>query len=139
MHQQNKITFFGGVGTVTGANFLLETIQGTKILIDCGLMQGEDIADKENCAPFPYNLSSIDALIITHAHLDHVGRIPKLVKEGYSGPIYSTSSTKELAKLVLNDAVKILGNEAREQGLTPLYELDDVAPIFNSWKTFEYH
>ncbi len=142
-----QITFYTGVGTVTGANFLFETATkagapgavSTRILIDCGLMQGEKVANDENREPFAYDISTIDALIITHAHLDHVGRIPKLVKDGYSGPIYSTPQTKALAELVLNDAVKILDMEARKDGLLPIYEAADVAKVFPLWKTIQYH
>ncbi|MDE1966528.1 MAG: MBL fold metallo-hydrolase [Patescibacteria group bacterium] len=134
-----KITFVTGVGTVTGANFLLETPQGAKILVDCGLVQGEKVALDENREPFPYDLGSITALFITHAHLDHVGRIPKLVKDGYKGPIYSTPQTRELAELVLEDAVNILAEEAKRDGLAPLYGREDVQAIFSQWKTIDYH
>jgi metallo-beta-lactamase family protein len=134
-----KLTFVGGVGTVTGANFLLETRAGSRILVDCGLIQGEKAAVDENREPFPYEPSSIQALLITHAHLDHVGRIPKLVKEGFTGPIYSTPETKALAELVLNDAAGIIGNEARQEGKAPLYDANDVARVFPLWKTAPYH
>src|ERR1035437_3671158 len=126
MDDSPKITFCTGVGTVTGANFLLETTGGTKILVDCGLVQGEKVAMEENHEAFPYDLSAITALFITHAHLDHVGRIPKLVKDGYKGPIYSTPETKELAELVLNDAVGILAIEAKQDGREPLYGMEEV-------------
>lgn len=134
-----KVTFYSGVGSVTGSNFLLETPNGTNILIDCGLVQGERVAMQENQQPFAYERSSISALIITHAHLDHVGRIPKLVKEGYLGPIYSTPETRELAELVLTDAVNILAIEARQQSIDPIYDADDVKAVFKAWKTFPYH
>ncbi|MDB5238960.1 MAG: RNA-metabolising metallo-beta-lactamase [Candidatus Parcubacteria bacterium] len=137
--QKPSILFATGVGTVTGANFLLETPAGTKILIDCGMVQGERVAQEENREKFPYDPASIDALLITHAHLDHVGRIPKLVKEGYKGPIYSTSQTKQLAELVLADAAGILAEEARREGRDPLYLATDVPPVFLQWKTVEYH
>ena len=139
MSAQPSITFVTGVGTVTGANFLLETAGGSKILVDCGLVQGEKVALDENREPFPYDLSSIDALIVTHAHLDHVGRIPKLVREGYSGPIYSTPQTRSLAELVMNDAANILAMESRQEGREPLYVLEDVAPALALWKTIPYH
>jgi metallo-beta-lactamase family protein len=139
MLSKTKVTFCSGVDTVTGANFLLESSVGTKILIDCGLIQGNRVAMKENDEPFPYDPASINALLITHAHLDHVGRIPKLVKDGYSGPIYSTSETRALSELVLNDAVGILANEARQQGVEPLYDPGDVQKIFPLWKTVDYH
>ncbi|MES3030984.1 MAG: MBL fold metallo-hydrolase, partial [Patescibacteria group bacterium] len=81
------LTCYSGVGSVTGANFLLE-IAGKKVLIDCGLIQGERVAQQENRKDFEYNPAEIDILFVTHAHLDHVGRIPKLVKDGFAGVIY---------------------------------------------------
>ncbi len=137
--KNNSIKFCTGVGTVTGANFLLETVKGAKILVDCGLVQGEKVAEDMNRQPFAYDISSITALFITHAHLDHIGRIPKLVKDGFKGPIYSTPQTKALAELVLNDAVGILTNEAKEDGLEPLYYQADVDVVFPLWKTIDYH
>ena len=134
----NKLTFCTGVGTVTGANFLLET-NGKKILVDCGMVQGERVAQQQNFEAFGYDVSTIDYLFITHAHLDHVGRIPKLVKEGFKGAIYSTPQTRDLAELVLNDAVTILANEAKQNGIAPLYVASDVAQVFPFWKTIEYH
>lgn len=137
--KNNSITFCTGVGTVTGANFLLETVSGSKILIDCGLVQGEKVANDENREAFHYDLSTISALVITHAHLDHVGRIPILVREGYAGPIYSTPETRSLAELVLTDAVHILATEAERDGLEPLYNRTDVDRAFVNWKTVPYH
>ncbi len=135
----SKIKFLTGVSTVTGSNFLLTTGAGTNILIDCGLVQGERTASEENYLDFGFDISSISALIISHSHLDHVGRIPKLVKEGYSGPIYSTPQTKELARIVLEDAVQLLAFEAKERGVEPLYSEQDVPRIFDQWKVFQYH
>lgn len=139
MDNKPKITFCTGVGTVTGANFLLETSLGTKILIDCGLVQGERVAESVNHEDFIYDPASISALFVTHAHLDHVGRIPKLVKDGYSGPIYSTPQTRDLAELILNDAVAILANEARNEGEEPLYDSEDVSRVFPLWRNIDYH
>ena len=139
MDDRTRITFCTGVGTVTGANFLLESAAGAKVLVDCGLVQGEKVALDENHEPFAYQPAAIQALLITHAHLDHVGRIPKLVREGFAGPIYSTSETRDLAQLVLNDAVGILAEEARRTGGVPLYGLPDVQKIFPLWKTIPYH
>lgn len=135
---KTNITFCSGVGTVTGANFLLKT-EKSKILIDCGMIQGEKFALEENNKDFFYDVSSIDALLITHAHLDHVGRIPKLVKQGYVGPIYSTPETRELAELVLTDAVGIIAMESRQNGGVPMYDTEDVQAVFPLWKTIPYH
>lgn len=136
---KTSIAFYTGVGTVTGANFMLETAGGSRILVDCGMIQGEKFAMEDNAKPFNFDIASIDALIITHAHLDHVGRIPKLVKEGYEGPIYSTPETRELAELVLNDAVGILALEAKQNGTLPMYGIEDVEMVFPLWKTIPYH
>lgn len=134
----SKLTFYGGVGTVTGANFLLE-VHGVKILIDCGLVQGSKMAENLNRSDFIYNPAEIDYLLITHAHLDHIGRIPKLVREGFKGKILSTPATKDLAEFILADAVKILDNEARRDGILPLYEVSDLPPTFSLWETCPYH
>ena len=101
---------------MTGSNYLLE-IDGargkTRILVDCGLFQGSRVSEEKNSEPFPYKPSSIDALLVTHAHLDHVGRIPKLVKDGFKGKIYSTYPTKDFAKLMLIDSIGVLSKEAK--------------------------
>jgi len=134
----SKLTFYTGVGTVTGANFLLDT-GSVRIMVDCGMVQGERVAQEMNYEAFAYNPASVDILLITHAHLDHVGRIPKLVKDGFKGVIYSTPQTRELAQVVLEDAVNILRQEAEQHDLSPLYDEADVASIFPLWKTIPYH
>ncbi|MDR3558392.1 MAG: MBL fold metallo-hydrolase [Candidatus Pacebacteria bacterium] len=138
------LTCYGGVGIVTGANFMLEIpVDGgasVKALVDCGLIQGEKSAQALNWDPFGYDPKEIKYLFITHAHLDHVGRIPKLIKEGFAGEIYSTLSTRELARLILEDGAGILAGEARrDHRKEPLYDLDDVTNSFRNWKTLEYH
>ena len=133
-----KLTFYGGTGTVTGANFLLET-DNCKLLVDCGVVQGHKSADNLNRSEFPYNTAEIDFLIVTHAHLDHVGRIPKLVKDGFKGQIISTPETRDLAEFILGDAVKILANDAKREGILPLYDLADVNAAFSIWDTLPYH
>lgn len=134
-----KVLFATGIGSVTGSNFLIESQNGQKLLVDCGLVQGERVALDINRDPFPYKASEIQVLLITHAHLDHVGRIPKLVKEGFRGKIISTPETRTLAELVLNDAVKILDEEARHYGILPLYELAHVEQVFPLWEVYPYH
>jgi metallo-beta-lactamase family protein len=133
-----RLTFYGGTGMVTGANFLLET-SGCKILVDCGLVQGGSTAENLNRSEFPYNPKEIDYLLVTHAHLDHIGRIPKLVKDGFRGQILSTPETKEIAEFLFLDAVKILEDQARHEGILPLYEAIDIPPTLDLWQTLPYH
>src|SRR3989344_8900897 len=94
---------------------------------------------RENRENFGYDQKSIDMLFITHAHLDHIGRISKLVKEGFKGPIYSTPETMSLALLILEDTIEILYKEARKEGVLPLYESEDLRNAMALWKTIPYH
>jgi len=102
-----KISFYGAAEEVTGSCFLLET-KSRKILVDCGMFQGSDFNEAKNSDDFLFDPKSLDAVLVTHAHLDHIGRIPKLVQEGYNGPIYMTKATVELALLIWEDAYKIM-------------------------------
>ena len=133
-----KITFAGGAGTATGSNFLLE-VGKRKILIDCGLYQGEKVGEDSNREDFIFNPKSIDFLFITHSHLDHVGRIPKLVKEGFTGMIYSTPATKDIGELILKDSVGILTKEAQYENILPIYGEVDVERSMDFWHTKNYH
>ena len=137
MPSEAKITFCGGTGSVTGANFLIET-DGKKILVDCGLTQGMKLADDINWDPFPYNPKEIDILLITHAHVDHVGRIPKLIHEGFRGKIYSTKPTKSLALLMLEDTMAILEKNT-ELHLDKIYTPEHIKLALSLWQGFEYH
>ncbi len=132
------LTFYGGAGKVTGSNFLIES-GASKVLVDCGIEQGRDFCEECVYGPFPYDVRSIDALIVTHAHLDHVGRVPKLVKDGFRGKIFMTPPTRDLAELILRDSVGILGIEAKRRGLAPLYEMEDVDLALSLIETLEYH
>ena len=120
---------------MTGANFLLE-FETSKILIDCGLVQGSQFADNLNKAEFSYNPAEVDYLLVTHTHIDHIGRIPKLVKDGFKGQILSTPETRELAELLLADTVRILDSEARHDGTLPLYGIADVNLALSLWNTY---
>lgn len=126
-----NITFYGATGTVTGSKYLLET-NNTKLLVDCGLFQGYKNLRQRNWKPLPFDINTIDAVLLTHAHLDHSGMIPLLYKEGYRGPIYSTYATYELCKLLLPDSGHLQEEEAKfrnKHGLSkhevaePLYDL----------------
>lgn len=133
-----RLGFYGGAGKVTGSNFLIEGSHG-KVLVDCGIEQGANICEECVYGPFAYDVKTIDALIVTHAHLDHVGRIPKLVKDGFRGKIYMTPPTRDLAELILRDSVGILSEDARRRGIVPLYGEQDVDTTFSLVETLEYH
>ena len=120
-----KVSFLGAAREVTGSNILVEAA-GHKILLDCGFFQGSIVAEERNYAPFAYDPKSIDALVVCHAHLDHVGRIPKLVREGFAGKIFSTAPTQELASLVMEDNAKLMREEAKKDNHQPLYFEEDI-------------
>ncbi|MCX8149678.1 MBL fold metallo-hydrolase [Thermaurantimonas aggregans] len=133
-----KISFLGGTSTVTGSKHLLE-VGNKKILLDCGLFQGLKELRLLNRAPFPVSPSSIDAVIISHGHLDHVGYLPVLVKNGFRGYIFCTEATAEIMKIILQDSARIQMEEAeraRREGYSrhsdpkPLYTTDDVEDVF---------
>ncbi len=132
-----KLTFCGGAGVVTGANYLLETAT-TKILVDCGLFQGGAENKGWNQKPFVYDPKQIDAVILTHAHLDHSGRLPLLYKQGYRGPIFATSPTADLAQLVVEDSEEIMTTRAQDGGPAQLYTHADVAGVKTLWKPIQY-
>jgi metallo-beta-lactamase family protein len=122
-----SITCYGGVGTVTGANFLLE-VGERKFLVDCGLFQGFQGADGQNDSGFDYDPSTIETLFITHAHIDHIGRITDLVKFGFKGEIVSTEETREIAEFMMRDLVHINGGG------------DDFSlQAMRMWKNISYH
>ncbi len=139
-----KLYFYGGAKTVTGANYLLEgepNAKGetTKILIDCGLLQGSKKEEEANYNPFPYDPKTIDALLITHAHIDHTGRVPYLHKLGFRSPIYSTPPTKDFAEELLIDSQGLIAKEASKSGRPPLYSLQDVRGALSIWRRAKYH
>ncbi len=133
-----KLTFYGGAGAVTGANYVLES-GGTRIMIDCGLEQGSHYAERKNFEPFAYDPGGIEAVFVTHAHLDHIGRVPKLWKDGFRGTIYSTPPTREFGELILLDSEHVLGEEAEREKRPPIYAAADVAGAMKLWKGLPYH
>lgn len=126
-----RVRFLGGAGTVTGSKFLVAG-NGRRVLVDCGLFQGLKDLRLRNWAPFPVPPREIDAVILTHAHLDHSGYLPKLVREGFRGPVYAGAATKELSRLLLRDSAYLMEEEAeylnrrklsRHRPALPLYTM----------------
>jgi metallo-beta-lactamase family protein len=133
-----KVKFLGGTGTVTGSRFLLD-IGHFRLLFDCGLFQGLKELRLRNWEPFPVDASSINAVVISHAHIDHTGYLPRLVKEGFKGPIYCTKPTGDLMEIMLLDSAKLQEEEASfayEKGYSkhaspqPLYTTRDAEAVF---------
>lgn len=133
-----KLTFHGGAGSVTGAHFLLE-IGASRLLVDCGAEAQEYVCDPTNAEAFPYAPDSITALLVTHAHQDHIGRIPKLVRDGFRGQIFSTAATRDLSAVMLDDALSVMTEEVEQKGCEPLYERADIERSLSLWQTLEYH
>ncbi len=140
------LSFLGAAGTVTGSRFLLET-DGGRVLVDCGLFQGLRELRRRNWAPFPVDPSSIDGVVLTHAHVDHCGYLPALVRDGFSGPIVSTPTTAELARIVLMDAAHLQEEEAayanskgfsKHRPALPLYTSEDAAAALERFRPAEY-
>jgi len=143
-----KISFHGAARTVTGSKHLITLRSGKKILLDCGMFQGMGKDTIPLNASFGFTPSEVDVLILSHAHIDHCGLIPKLVKEGFEGPIYSTPATKELSAILLEDSAEIQRDDTRfinkrraKQGLPPfepLYDLSDASRALDLFNTIEY-
>ena len=133
-----KLTFFGAAGEVTGSCSLLETGE-QKILVDCGMFQGGQDSEKRNEEPLPFSPKILTAVLVTHAHLDHVGRLPLLVKNGFSGFIYATPPTRELARLIMEDAYGVMEYDHRKYGQPLLYNLNDIENVMAQFKTVNYY
>ncbi len=141
-----RVKFLGASGTVTGSRFLLEA-GGFRILFDCGLFQGLKELRLRNWDEFPVNAASINAVIISHAHIDHTGYLPKLVKEGFKGPVYCTHPTADLMELMLLDSAKLQEEEAtyafakgysKHSNPLPLYTSGDAQQVFTLVKKHKF-
>ena len=142
-----KITFLGATKMVTGSNFLVEGA-GKKFLVDCGMYQGGDRDEMQNHEPFAYDVNEIDFMLLTHAHIDHSGRIPKLYKEGYRNPVITTKATRDLCSIMLPDSGHIQEQEIEwrnrkrmregKEALPPLYTAQDAIDTMEIFKPVNY-
>ncbi len=132
-----KIHFFGAAGEVTGSCSLIES-GDKKILVDCGMFQGSDFSEGKNYDPLPFEAKELSAVLVTHAHLDHTGRLPILVKNGFTGFFYATPATVDLTELILNDALSVMRHNNAKFGLPILYEERDVSGVMAQFKAVDY-
>ncbi len=142
-----RLSFHGAARTVTGSSHLLE-VNGKRILMDCGLFQGRRSESYEQNKSFPFDPAEIDVVVLSHAHIDHSGKIPMLFKHGFRGPIFCTAATRDLANIMLLDSAFIQEKDTefvnklhKKKGLppvAPLYSLDDVVDVLSQFQTIGY-
>ena len=146
--QDNKmeIEFFGAAGEVTGSCHILRA-GGRQLLLDCGMIQGGRDAPARNRLPFPFRVDAIDAVILSHAHIDHCGRLPLLVRRGYRGPIHTNAACAELLPILLRDSAELAARDAErnnrnsaanDPAVEPLYTLEDVEQVLKQLRTIPY-
>lgn len=133
-----KLQFFGAVEGVTGSCFLLTLTRG-QLLIDCGMHQGERMCSKKNLEALPFVAADIAAVLVTHAHFDHTGRLPQLVKEGYRGTIFMTPPTKGITEIILEDSVNVMRENASKCGDPMPYQEAEVRTAMGHCKGVGYH
>lgn len=114
------------------------SLRTRRIMIDCGMFQGSRALEKRNFEKFPYNPEEVDFVLITHAHLDHIGRLPKLIKEGFSGKIFATGPTIDFAHLMLEDSQRVLEEKAEKAGIIPLFAQHEIDEVMELFKRVEY-
>jgi len=141
-----RVHFHGAAGDVTGSMHLVEAA-GKWILIDCGLVQGSPEADARNFAPFPFDPKDLDALVLSHAHIDHLGRVPRLCMDGFRGPIFTQRASADLLPIMLMDSASLQENEAERDNrrrkpnqpkAMPLYTREDVREVFSQVRPLPY-
>jgi metallo-beta-lactamase family protein len=141
------ISFLGAVDTVTGSRYLVDA-SGTRVLVDCGLFQGPKKLRERNWAPLPFDIASLNAVVLTHAHIDHTGYLPRLCKAGYAGPVYCTRGTRDLLQLLLPDAGHLQEEEAehanrwgyaRHHPALPLYTREDADRCLDQLVPIDFH
>jgi metallo-beta-lactamase family protein len=142
------LRFLGAAREVTGSSYLIRSGQ-YRILVDCGLIQGSQEDEERNREPFPFDPASIDAVILTHAHLDHSGRFPMLVKEGFKGRIFSHSASRDLCRIMLKDAAYLNEKEAEWENrkrqrkhqplVEPIYSMEEAIVALRRFRPLEYN
>ncbi|NJD31249.1 MAG: MBL fold metallo-hydrolase [Gammaproteobacteria bacterium] len=142
------LEFFGAAGEVTGSCHILD-VGGRRLLLDCGLIQGGAAPDERNRAPFPFDAAAIDAVILSHAHIDHCGRLPLLRKRGFRGPVYATTACRELARILLMDSATMAARDAERESrhrqrdgmkgrVEPLYTPEDAEATLRTIRAVQY-
>jgi metallo-beta-lactamase family protein len=145
MHLQ----FFGAAGEVTGSCHIVD-VGGRRLLLDCGLIQGGAAPDQRNREPFPFEAGDIDAVVLSHPHIDHCGRLPLLHRRGFRGPVYATAACRELARILLLDSANMQQRDAERETrkrqrngagkpVQPLYTLDDAEAVLRLFRVVPYH
>lgn len=141
-----KLTSYGGAAGVTGSKHLLET-GGRRLLVDCGMFQGEKSGRLRNWEPPPFDPRQVDAVLLTHGHLDHCGYLPRLVNAGFRGPIYTTRAGREVARVILMDSARLQEEDAKQANregwskhrpALPLYDTADVERTLHQFRSAEY-
>ena len=142
-----RVEYFGAAGEVTGSSHLVHAA-GRRVLLDCGMVQGGREEYKRNLAPFPFEPSAIDAVVLSHAHIDHLGRLPLLARRGFRGPIYTHAATADMARIMLEDAARLAESDAEDEsrrrerkGLKPIkpwFDLGDVQRVLKQLVPFAY-
>ncbi len=146
MQPAMTLTFSGATGTVTGSHYLLEA-GDTRLLLDCGMYQGEREWRERNWLPFVVPPNTLAAVVLSHAHIDHIGYLPRLIRDGFSGPVHATAATRDLAALLLPDSARLMEEEAeyrnrkgrtRHRPALPLYTEEDAARAIERFVPLEY-
>jgi metallo-beta-lactamase family protein len=141
-----KVTIFGAAGAVTGSCHLVEAV-GKRVLLDCGMIQGSKTEEAKNALPFDFDVKSIDAVVLSHAHIDHCGRLPVLIQYGYHGPIYAQQATADLLPIMLEDAASLAEMDAERRNKyhkdghshhKPLFTRSDVGLVIRQLQRLDY-
>jgi len=143
-----QLEFYGGAGEVTGSCHIV-TLGGRRLLLDCGLIQGGDSPFERNRAPFPFDAGQVDAVVLSHAHIDHCGRLPLLRKRGFRGPVYANPACRDLARILLADSANMHERDAerenrrrqregRKHSVEPLYTLEDAQAVLGQFRSLRY-